>query len=74
MYIICIYISKIKEKDFSRKKMEITYYQQSFNTRNVQRNPLDRKKILTDKNLHLYKEMKSAGNGIYKGKNHFSHF
>lgn len=74
MYILYIYISKIKEKDCSRKKWRSCITSSPSIHEMLKRNPLGRKKIVIDKNLHLNKEMKSAGSGIYKGKNHFSHF
>ena len=65
--------SKWKERERQRKMNEINY-QQTFTTEMLKENPSGRRNVIPVKTLHLYKELKSAGNGIYKGKDkiHFS--
>lgn len=60
-------IQKGKQKQFLDIKAEKNHHQQNDAIRNVKQNPSGKRKMISDGNLNLHKEMKSTGNGYYVG-------
>lgn len=52
---------------FIPPKAEKSYCHQTYVTRNIKENSLDRKNMIPDGNLNLHKEIKSVPNGKNKG-------